>query len=78
MDARKFSASGAVLFLSGASAIAQESAATKVTATSACASCPPPSYITVPPSDPTWFVAGLVTGLVVGYIAGKVLGRKSQ
>lgn len=76
MEIRIKNAAGTVMLLTGLPAFAQDVAALKASPTTACASCPPTPAITVPPSDPTWFVAGAIVGAAVGFLAAKVLGGK--
>ena len=76
MELRIRSAAGAVMLLVGIPAFSQEAAALKASTVAACASCPPNYPNVATPSDPTWFIAGVIVGAAVGFLAAKVLGGK--
>lgn len=78
MEIRIRNAAGAWMLLSGVPAIAQEATALKATTVAACASCPKTPNSVTPPSDPTWFIAGVIVGAALGFVAAKVLGGKKQ
>lgn len=79
METRIKSAAGAVLFLSGLPAMAQETAALKASAVNACASCPPTSGVITPPGDPTMLIAGaFIVGVLVGVVLARAFGNKKQ
>jgi len=74
MQIRMKNAAGGLLFLYTAHAAAQGTSATTSATVASAASTPPGTNVTQIPSDPTWFIAGLVTGLLVGAIGAKVFG----
>ncbi len=78
MELRIRSAAGAVMLLSGIPAFSQEAAALKASTVAACASCPPNSPNVATPSDPTWFIAGVIVGVALGFLAAKVFSNKKQ
>ncbi|GEM_PF-4260365 len=78
MEIRIKNAAGAVMFLSGFPAMAQEAAALKATVVAACASCPPTASAVPTPGDPTWFIAGALVGAGLGYLAARVFGAKQR
>lgn len=78
MELRIRNAAGAAMLLSGIPALAQETATLKATTVAGCASCPPNPPNVITPSDPTWFVAGVIVGAGLGFLAAKVFGNKKQ
>jgi F0F1-type ATP synthase assembly protein I len=78
MELRIKNAAGVWMLVSGLPAMAQESAALKATAVSPCASCPKIPEIVTPPSDPIWFVAGVIVGAALGFLAARVFSSKQQ
>jgi hypothetical protein len=78
MELRIRNAAGAVMLLSGLPALAQETSALKASTVAGCASCPPNHPNVATPSDPTWFIAGVIVGVGLGFLAAKVFGNKAQ
>ncbi len=77
MEIRIKHAAGSVMLLSGLPAMAQD-AALKATVATTCASCPPRNTVVETPSDPTWFIAGVIVGAGLGFLAAKVFSSKKQ
>lgn len=74
MESRTRPNAGVWLILSPLSAVAQSGPPAKAVTLMDCASCSPASQQVIIPSDPNWFVAGLVTGLILGVVGARVFG----